>query len=129
MAGKTYPQFVQNKMKSIFSFESIYIHRGPVDMRKSINGLSVIVATEMNLDLKASALFIFSNKPRTHLKILYFDKSGFALWLKKLERGKFPWPRLEENAVISISAEDLEFILEGVNIWTRFKEVHFENII
>ena len=100
-----------------------------MDMRKSIPGLSVIVATEMNLDLKSSALFIFSNKPRTHIKILYFDKSGFALWLKKLEGAKFPWPKLEEDEVISIGAKDLEFILDGVNIWSRFKEVHFENII
>ena len=98
-------------------------------MRKSINGLSVIVATEMKLDLKSSSLFIFCNKPRTHLKILYFDKSGFALWLKKLEGGKFPWPKIGEEEVIHIGAKDLEFILDGINIWTRFKEVHFENII
>lgn len=117
-------------MKSILEFKSIHIHRDPVDMRKSINGLSVIVATEMKLDLKSSALFIFTNKPRTHLKILYFDKSGFALWLKKLEAAKFPWPKLTaETDVISISANDLEFILDGINIWSRFKDVHFENII
>ena len=62
-------------MKSIREFKSIFIHRDPVDMRKSINGLSVIVAAEMNLDLKSLSLFIFANKPRTHIKILYFDKS------------------------------------------------------
>lgn len=99
-------------------------------MRKSINGLSVIVATEMHLDIKSSSLFIFTNKPRTHLKILYFDKSGFALWFKRLEAAKFPWPKLsDETDVISISAQELEFILSGINIWSRFKEVHFENII
>ena len=116
-------------MKSIFSFKSIFIHKAPVDMRKSINGLSVIVAAEMDLDLKSSALFVFCNKSRTHLKILYFDKSGFALWLKKLEGAKFPWPRADEESVISIAVKDLEFILDGVNIWSRFKEVSFENII
>jgi hypothetical protein len=117
-------------MKAIYDFESIFIHRAPVDMRKSINGLSVIVSAEMCLDLKSSALFIFCNKPRTHLKILYFDRSGFALWLKKLEGARFPWPKqMDELEIISISAKDLEFILDGINIWTRFKEVHFENII
>lgn len=129
MVVRIYPQPGNSKMKSIYGFESIFIHRAPVDMRKSINGLSVIVATEMKLDLKLSTLFIFSNKPRTHLKILYFDRSGFALWLKKLESAKFPWPRIDEAEVISIAAQDLEFILEGVNIWSRFKEVSFENII
>lgn len=117
-------------MKSLHEFKSIFIHRDPVDMRKSINGLSVIVVAEMNLDLKSSSLFIFTNKPRTHIKILYFDKSGFALWLKKLEAAKFPWPKLAaETNVISISVQDLEFILDGINIWSRFKEVYFENII
>lgn len=116
-------------MRSIFSFESIFIHRDPVDMRKSINGLSIIVATEMNLDLKLSALFIFTNKPRTHMKILYFDKSGFALWLKKLDSAKFPWPKKIEDEVISVSAKDLEFVLDGINIWTRFRDVTFEQVI
>lgn len=116
-------------MKSIFSFDSIFIHRDPVDMRKSINGLSLIVAAEMHLDLKLSALFIFSNKPRTHMKILYFDKSGFALWLKKLDSAKFPWPKKIEDEVISVSAKDLEFILDGINIWTRFRDVTFEQVI
>ena len=75
-------------MRSIFDFNSLFIHREPVDMRKSINGLSVIVQEEMKLDLKSSSLFIFTNKRRTHMKILYFDKSGFALWLKRLEESK-----------------------------------------
>lgn len=117
-------------MKSIHNFGSIFIHKDYVDMRKSINGLSFIVASEMKLNLKTNSLFIFTNKPRTHLKILYFDKSGFALWLKRLEQSKFPWPKNDAaEAVISITAEDLQFILDGVNIWSRFKEVYFENII
>jgi transposase len=117
-------------MKDVSHFKSIFIHKSPVDFRQGIHGLCVIVSAEMKLDLKSSSLFIFTNKPRTHLKILYFDKSGFALWLKRLEQSKFPWPKLDEqNDIISISAEDLGFILDGVNIWSRFKEVHFENII
>lgn len=117
-------------MKSIHDFGSIFIHRDYVDMRKSINGLSMIVASEMKLELKTNSLFIFTNKPRTHIKILYFDRSGFALWLKRLESAKFSWPKaLDVGEVILISSSDLEFILDGINIWTRFKPVHFENII
>lgn len=117
-------------MKSPTQFQKVFIHRDYVDMRKSINGLSMIVASEMKLDLKTNSLFIFTNKPRTHIKILYFDRSGFALWLKRLETAKFSWPKpLDVGEVILISASDLEFILEGVNIWSRFKPVHFENII
>ena len=116
-------------MKSIHEFERIFIHKGFVDMRKSINGLSVIVAEEMKLDLKSSSLFIFTNKRRTHMKILYFDKSGFAMWLKRLEGTKFSWPKKIEKEVIEVEAKDLELLLEGLNIWTRFKEVDFDHVI
>ena len=116
-------------MKSIHVFENLYIHRGFVDMRKSINGLSAIVEGEMKLDLKASALFIFSNQKRTHMKILYFDRSGFALWLKKLEGSKFPWPKNMTEDTILIAVKDMELLLEGINVWTRFEDVHFETVI
>jgi len=116
-------------MKSIFDFKNLYIHRDPVDMRKSINGLSAIVATEMGLDLKSSSLFIFCNKPRTHMKILYFDRSGFAMWLKRLENSRFPWPRNFNDETILIEAKNLELLLEGINVWTRFNDVHFEHVV
>ncbi len=116
-------------MKSVSAFEEIHIYRRPVDMRKNINGLSVIVAAEMGLDLKKSSLFIFCNRRRTHMKMLYFDKSGFALWLKRLEESKFPWPRNLEQEVILIAAEDLELLLDEVNVWTRFEKVYFEHVI
>ena len=116
-------------MKSINDFESIVIHKVPVDFRKSINGLSIIVAENYKLDLKSDTLFVFTNKRRTHLKILYFDRSGFALWLKRLEGTKFSWPKKIEQDIINIKAEDLELLLDGVNVWTRFKTVDFEHII
>jgi transposase len=115
-------------MKSIFDFDKLFIHRAPVDMRKSINGLSSIVAQEMKLDLKSRSLFIFCNGRRTHMKILYFDRSGFAIWFKRLEDSKFPWPRNFEEETISIEAKNLELLLEGINVWTRFNDVHFEHV-
>jgi transposase len=117
-------------MKSIREFTNLYVHRAPVDMRKNINGLSAIVQEEMGLDLRSSSLFIFCNKPRTHLKILYFDRSGFALWFKRLEDSKFPWPtKLNEETTILINLSDMELLLEGVNVWTRFEEVHFDQVV
>ena len=116
-------------MRSIFDFESLFIHKNPIDMRKSINGLSVIVQEEMGLDLRSKSLFVFCNKRRTHMKILYFDRSGFALWLKRLEESKFQWPKNIETDVIRIDARDFELLLEGINVWTRFDSVHFEKVI
>lgn len=116
-------------MKSISEFKGFYIHRAPVDMRKSINGLAAIVEADMNLSLRSSSLFIFCNSRRTHLKILYFDRSGFALWFKRLEDSKFPWPTLSGAETIAVSIDDLQLLLDGVNVWTRFEEVHFERFL
>ena len=121
--------FAWDAMKSLSSFESLYIHREPTDLRKNINGLGVIVQDEMKLDLKASALFIFCNRRRNRMKILYFDRSGFALWFKRLEESKFPWPRNLEEDVIKISLEDMELLLDGINVWSRFSSIHFEKVI
>jgi len=116
-------------MKSISDFDNLYIHRDLVDLRKSINGLSAVVKEEMKLDLKSRSIFIFCNKPRTHMKILYFDRSGFALWLKRLESSRFPWPKKFDQETISITVKDMELLLDGINIWSRFEEVHFDYLV
>ena len=62
--------------------------------------------------------------------MLYFDKSGFALWLKRLESAKFSWTKgLAEAEAIEISSADLKLLLEGINIWTRFEKVCFERVV
>ena len=116
-------------MKSIQHFEHLYLHRDFVDLRKNIYGLSVIVQTEMKLDLKSSSIFIFTNRRRTIMKILYFDHSGFALWLKKLEESKYPWPKNMDQDVIELTANDMELLLAGINIWTKFKTVSFTTVV
>lgn len=116
-------------MKSIREFQDFYIHRAPVDMRKNINGLAAIVEGDMKLDLRSPSLFVFANRRRTHMKILYFDRSGFALWFKRLEDSKFPWPTLSSDDTIKVTIDDLQLLLDGVNVWTRFEEVHFERFL
>jgi len=116
-------------MRALSTFGSMYIYRPPIDMRKSINGLSVVVQMDMKLDVKLPALFIFCNRRRTHIKTLYFDRSGFALWFKKLEESKFPWPKHLEEDVIAITLKDMELLLDGVNVWSRFESVHFETVV
>ena len=67
---------------------SIYVHRDPVDFRQSINGLSLRVSEVMELDVFSGALLVFCNRPRNKIKILYWDKTGFALWYKLLEKNR-----------------------------------------
>jgi len=117
-------------MKALTDFSYLYLYRGAVDFRKSINGLSAIVQTEMGLEFRPSSLFIFCNGRRSHMKILYYDKNGFCLWLKRLEGMRFPWPqKADKNDALLISLADMKLILDGINIWNRFKEVHFETVL
>lgn len=98
----------------------VYLHRAPVDFRKSINGLSVIVESEMVLSPLSGALFVFCNRKRDKLKLLYWDCSGFALWYKRLEKEKFKWPRRWPDAVIALSEMQLHWLLSGLDI-TKMK--------
>ena len=96
----------------------IYLHRDPVDFRKAVNGLSVIVQEQMALSLFDKALFVFCNKRRTQIKALYWDTTGFALWQKRLEKDKFKWPRKHEQDIITIHFEQWDWLLRGFNINT-----------
>ena len=101
----------------------VYLHRDPIDFRKAINGLSVIVSDEMGLSPFDKALFVFCNKRRTQLKVLYWDSTGFALWQKRLEKEKFKWPRRSDLAILVIDAEQWKWLLRGFDI-TQIKPHH-----
>jgi transposase len=103
-------------MKMFVDVGAVYCHRDPVDFRKSINGLSVIVEKSMELPLFDSSLFLFCNKQRDKLKILYWDSSGFCLWYKRLEKERFKWPRNDSRDVVNLSEEQLHWLLRGFDI-------------
>ncbi len=110
---------------------AVYLHRDPVDFRKSINGLSVIVESEMALSPLSGALFVFCNKKRDKLKLLYWDRTGFALWYKRLEQEKFPWPRRIDEAVIELDEDRLHWLLQGYDI-TRMQPhaaLHYQTVL
>lgn len=88
-------------------------------MRKSINGLSMIVLEEMGESFECDRLFVFVSRCGKRLKMLYWDKSGFALWYKRLERERFRWPKYHEDDVIGSSAEQLEKLLFGFDVFQK----------
>ena len=93
----------------------IYLHRDVVDFRKSINGLSVIVEESMGLSPFSSGMFVFCNRKRDKLKVLYWDKTGFALWYKRLEKDKFKWPRKHAESTLQLTDEQWDWLLRGLN--------------
>ena len=97
----------------------VYLHRHAIDFRKQINGLSLIVQESLLLDPFSKSLFVFINGTRNRIKILYWDRNGFCLWMKRLEKDKFSWPRHLQDDRIVITAEELHWLLDGFDIWKR----------
>lgn len=106
-------------MQGLEHFSGVYLHRDAVDMRKSINGLSMIVLEEMKLSFNPGSLFVFISRCGRKLKIVYWDKTGFALWYKRLEKQKFIWPKHHEDEVILGSSEQLEKLLFGFDVFQK----------
>lgn len=106
----------------------LYIKPGYTDMRKAINGLSVIVQEEMKKDPFSSSMFLFRNRGGKILKALYWDKTGFCLWQKRLEKQKFPWPDTEEEAR-KISFEQMTMLLQGIDFWNAHKELNYSSVL
>lgn len=97
-------------------FDKVYLATQACDMRKSIDGLSIIVQEEFNLDPFSSAMFVFCNKSRNKLKLLFWQHNGFWLCYRRLENGKFFWPKATENAVITIEPRALNWLLDGLEL-------------
>jgi transposase len=102
----------------MMSFEDVpvYLHRAPGDFRKAINGLSIRVDNAMEISVFDTGLFVFCNKKRDKLKVLYWDKTGFCLWHKRLEKDKFIWPRKHNGNVIIWNSEQLNWLLRGFDV-------------
>ena len=95
----------------------VYLFREFTDMRKSIDGLSVMVKEEMKKNPFDRALFVFCNKRRDRLKILYWNRTGFAVWFTRLEKERFSWPKKDPLDVIEITREQLRWLIEGYRHW------------
>lgn len=94
-----------------------YLSRQAADMRKSYDGLSGLVRQGLGRDPLSGEVFIFLNRRRTMMKLLVWDRSGFVIWGKRLERGTFELPRSSEaGASVVLSWEELVLILEGVSL-------------
>jgi transposase len=103
----------------IFPFHvRVFLATGYTDMRKSINGLSILVAQGLERDPLSGHLFVFCNKRQNMVKILYWDRNGFCLWHKRLEKQSFRWPKSASDAC-EIDHRQLSWLLEGLEIHQR----------
>jgi transposase len=97
----------------------IFLYDKDVDMRKSYDGLYAIVQTEFNKDIRLGDLFLFLNRRLDRLKLIYWDRDGLAIWMKRLERGTFQRPTLKlEGNQVEIDAIELGLLLSGIDLRT-----------
>lgn len=100
-----------------FSMQTkVYLALGSTDMRKAINGLSIFVEERLEMDPFSSSLFVFCNRRRNMVKVLYWDRNGFCLWQKRLEKHRFIWPEIPDD-VMEIDHRGLGWILEGLDMF------------
>jgi transposase len=109
----------------------IYLHREPVDMRRGRNGLAAIARAAMQeADVFSGALFIFVGRRYDTVKILYWERNGFAIWCKKIEtEERYQWPRLLQEETVTLTPEQLSWLLDGYDAWAQpHRTVRFDHV-
>lgn len=103
-------------MLSIATGTRIFFATGATDMRKGFDGLSGIVSGVLEQDPHSGHLFLFVNRRRDKLKILYWDGDGLAIWYRRLEQGTFQMPRVaDDQESAEIRSEELTMLLRGID--------------
>jgi transposase len=105
----------------------IFLHTPPTDLRKGFDALSGLVTTAFAQDLTSGHLFLFVNRRRDRLKILYWDRDGLAIWYKRLEKGSFQLPVIRHHAVaIEMTPTQLALILSGIDLNSARQRKRYE---
>ena len=105
----------------------VFIALGATDMRKSINGLSLLVEEQFELDLFSGSYFAFCNRTRNIVKILYWADSGFCIWMKRLEEDIFRWPEAEHE-VVEVSQAALGWLLQGLDLQHAHSRLPYNSV-
>ena len=111
-----------------FTKVKIFLMPGVTDMRKAANELSVFVQEQMELDPFSGNLFLFCNRRRNIFEALYWDRNGFWLCKKRLEKDKFPWP-VDREGVEELGEQQLRWLLDGIDFWKAHKMIPYSSVI
>lgn len=104
-------------MRDVNYFTKIFVANEPVDFRKQATSLAMLVEGFLELNPRLDrCLFVFTNKQAKGIKCLYWDKTGFVLWQKKLEKQKFYWKKGEDGKTYTLDNRELKWLLEGIDL-------------
>jgi len=107
---------------------AVYLAVGPTDMRKQTNSLAALVQGTLGRDPFGGQLFVFCNRRRTLIKVLYWDRNGFCLWQKRLEKHRFVWPE-QEAELLETGVRELEWLLEGLDIRAAHERLEYRTVV
>lgn len=107
----------------------VFLYRRPTDMRKSFHGLVALTESELKQDPLSGSLFVFLNRRRDRVKILYWGQSGFCIWYQQLEKGTYQLPSptaLDEQDTLEVTRSQLSLILEGIDLTSVRQRPRFQ---
>ncbi len=115
-------------MLSFHAHLKVFVASAPCDLRMNFNGLWAAATERLGEDPKSGALFVFGNRRRNRIKILYFDGTGDCILAKRLEEGTFHWPQSagEPNAKLRLSPAALQLLLDGVGLKAAGRRAWYE---
>ncbi len=96
-------------------------------MRKQINGLAALVQEEMGQSPFSGGWYVFCGRDRRRVKVLYWDRTGFALWQKRLERDRFPWPEAP-GQVRQLTEQEIQWLLQGIDFFHAHQELRYQRV-
>lgn len=115
-------------MLSFHSHLKVFLATEACDLRKSFNGLYALASQRLGEDPRQGALFVFTNRRRNRIKLLYFDGTGLCVLTKRLERGTFSWPAsaAPQQAKLRLAPEALQLLIDGVDLKQGMRRAWYE---
>lgn len=118
-------------MRPSAELSRVYLCRQPVDFRKDMRSLAVLVEHSLGLDPFAETLYVFTNRRRDAVKRLYWERNGFCLWHKRLEQERFRWPLHLDATVVILSGQEINWLLGGYDLrhLTPHKALKYKTVL
>lgn len=98
---------------------TVYLCVSPVDMRKQATGLALLIEQSLGRSVFEPALYVFANRRRDRVRIVYWERNGLCLWSKRVEKQQFVWPRTASDATVMMNGRQLNALLDGFDVWGR----------
>lgn len=108
----------------------VFLYRLPTDMRKSFHGLVALTESSLMQDPLSGSLFVFVNRRRDRIKILYWGQTGFCIWYQQLQKGTYQLPdeaSLEERQAVEVTRSQLSLILDGIDLSSARQRMRFRS--